>query len=411
MKIFLGLANVASIIPSLKKDLEDLGHQVHSSWIDWNTPIIQGKPDRLLNRQVKGSGNPLLRKYFFRNVWRAEMLIELYRASKKYDAFVFLWTPFMYDFGNDWMFEDLKWLKKRGKKIVQVFVGDDARWYYAAKQEFESYGFDPVCYPEYDYSVTGLRTRLLKIRKAEKWSDAIFSRLDQGQLELKPYYRWHMMVKTSAYPHHPEQKKRPLILHAPSSPLIKGTQYVLQAIEQLNKEGFEFDFKLIENMNHADAIKEYAKADIVIDQLVIPGTGKVSSECLAMGKVVLSHMAYGKYPQKNDPRYPVVDVNRHNILETLRSLIPDLEKRKQIASRGRAFADDVLDTRHFSRKVSDIFEGKNVPYDYTPDFFREKFIPESEDARMEYNKWTAYVKGCNWYKERIQPGEREGLIF
>lgn len=411
MRIFLGLANVASIVPEIKKDFEDLGHEVFTSWVDWNSPILNGKPDRLLNRQIKGAGNPILNKLVFRNLWRLEILQQLYKASKNHDVFVFLWTPFMFDFGYHLMFEDLRWLKKKGKKVVQVFVGDDARWYYAAKQEYESYGLDPVNYPTYDYSVTGLRTRLLKIRKAERWADAVFSRLDQAQLQLRPYYRWHMMVKTSQYDHNPVQKEIPLIIHAPSSPLLKGTKYILEAIEQLKSDGLNFEFRLIENMPHPEAVRQYGQADIVIDQLIIPGTGKLSTEALAMGKVVMSLMAYDSYPQKNPPDYPVVDVNRLTIYNKLKALIPAREQRQTIADKGRSFVENVLDTKHFAKKVSDIVEDNPIDFDYRPDFFREKFIPESAESIVEYNKWTAYVKDADWYREYVKPGQRDGLIF
>jgi hypothetical protein len=49
--------------------------------------------------------------------------------------------------------------------------------------------------------------------------------------------------------------------------------------------------------------------------------------------------------------------------------------------------------------------------DFYPTFFRDNFIPESEEAAAVYNKWNNYVKDCDWYKKHVKTGERAGLSF
>ena len=86
-------------------------------------------------------------------------------------------------------------------------------------------------YPDYykylQKTFLALNNKLEQIRNGEKYADMIFSRLDQAQLQLRPYYRWHMMVDMSKYEYTHIQKKKPLIVHAPSNRKVKGTEYVL----------------------------------------------------------------------------------------------------------------------------------------------------------------------------------------
>src|SRR5262249_14828715 len=61
--------------------------------------------------------------------------------------------------------------------------------------------------------------------------------------------------------------RRPLVVHAPSHKHLKGTEHVVQAVEELRRRRLRFDFVLIEDMEHAEARQVYERADVVIDQL------------------------------------------------------------------------------------------------------------------------------------------------
>lgn len=329
------------------------------------------------------------------------------KAMRECDTFIFIWDSFKKDFS------DFEYIKSKGKKLILIFCGDDVRWFFSQKQEFESLKMAHLTYEnDYDYSIAGLNERLIRLRKGEKYADAIFSRRNQAQLELRPYYSWNMMVNTDLFPHNSTQRElNPVIVHAPTSRVIKGTQYVLDAFERLKKENIKFTPVLIENMPREQAMEIYADADILIDQLIGAGGGKLATEGLACGAVVMSHMAYDKYPQNTPFDCPIIDVNHETIYEKLKEIILDFNRRKELASKGREYVLKNLDTGIFCQKVLDIIEDKEIDYDFYPDFFREQFIPESEEALVEYNKWNKYVSDCDWYKATIKPGERAGLIF
>lgn len=409
MKIYLGNNNLAGQLSDIKRGFEKLGVD---SIVATNT---KGGPGDMGYVDYNFSEH---KYYEFKNVRPSKLQVALRdlfnmegkvfrKALKECDVFIFMWDTFKYDYS------DLAVLKKKGKKVIHIFCGDDARWYFSEKQEFESYGLRPLEYEDnYNYSATYLDKKLQKLRRVEKHADFIFSRLDQAQLQLRPYYRWNMMVLPEKYNHSPQQReKNPVIAHAPTSRKAKGTPFVLEAFERLKKEGIEFTPLLIEGVKNTEAIAMYESADIVIDQLIIPGTGKLATESLALGKVVLAHMAYDTYPQKNPKECPIVDVNPDTIYEVLKKLILDHKLRSEIASKGRAFVTNYLDTTIFCKKVLSLLNGEQVPYDYEPDFFRNSFIPESPEATAVYNKWNRFVENEGWYKASIKKGERNGLVF
>lgn len=408
--IFVGLTNIASQLGDIQKAFNSLGAQCI-------TAVHQNHAGNIINNVVDYDFSTM-KKYWFGGVRPRSLQKKLQKrwllpkdriwrkVIKECDVFIFMWSTFAPDYA------DIAQLKKMGKKVINVFVGDDARWYYSSKQEYEFYGMQPPEYDQYNYSVEALQRRLLLQRTAEKYADFVFSRLDQAQLALRPYYRWNMMVNSSAITCNPTQRKdRPLVLHAPSSKAVKGTKYILQAFDRLKKEGVAFETKLIENLSHLKALELYRDADILIDQLLIPGTGKLATEGLASGCVVMAHMGYDNYPQNNPPDCPIIDVNPDNIYQRLKEIIQDYDQRQALAKQGRPYVEKHLDVKYFCEKVLKLVTGEKVAYDYTPTFFREHFIPESEEAKAAYNHWNEFVKDCNWYQELVPSGERSGLKF
>jgi hypothetical protein len=393
----------------LKTSFSEMGVQTFSVTRETQANIINDTSD--FNIQKEKDRVPLFKPRRFsgplKKWWDQKVERDVYqKALKECDIFIFFWETFHRDHS------DLAELKRAGKKVFNVFVGDDARWYYGMKQEFESYHMLPMEYDKsYDYSVKGLESRLKLLRNAEAHADFIFSRLDQAQIELRPYYRWNMMVNSKKFIHRPQQREIPIVAHAPSNRAIKGTKTVLEVFDRLKKEGLNFEVMLIENVPNAKAIEMFGSADILIDQLYCPGTGKLSTEALASGTIVMSHMAYDRYPQKNPQECPIIDANTLNLYDQLKSLIPDLSRREKLAAQGRPYVEKYLDVSIFCQRILSLAKGEKIEYDYEPTFFREKFIPESEESKSIYNKWTKVVSQTDWYKKRVRSGERSGLIF
>ena len=409
IKIFVGLDDVSSSITNMKQLFLELGVQTITAIKKQHSLLDQCDVD------YKFSDYPFREFKYVRptklKLWlqkRFNMSGKIFRqAVKECDVFIFIWESF------EWDMSDYKYLKSQGKKIITIFCGNDIRWHYACKQEFDQAGLQIInLEDDLKSGVALLNQKLKKLRAAEKYSDIIVSRVDQSQLSLRPYFRWHMYVMPDKLKYNPTQRKiNPIVAHAPSHRGMKGTKYVLEAFEKLKEEGISFTPLLIENLPNKKMLEKLGDIDILIDQLLIPGTGKIASEGLASGCIVMSLMGYKNYPQKNPENCPIIDVNPNTIYDELKKIILDYEKRVELNKKGLDYVYENLQYKNFCKKLLDIIEGQNIDFDYYPTFFREKFIPESAEALETYNKWTREVQGCDWYQKNVLPGERSKLIF
>jgi hypothetical protein len=130
-----------------------------------------------------------------------------------------------------------------------------------------------------------------------------------------------------------------------------------------------------------------------------------------MEKIVLSNMSYEKYPQNNPIDCPVLDVNPGTIYEVLKKIILDYDFRISHAQLGRKYVETNLDVAIFCKKIIELSKGKQITFDYIPRFFRDYYIPNSEEEKILMNEWTNYIKNEDWYNLYIKNCVRDNLIF
>ena len=88
----------------------------------------------------------------------------------------------------------------------------------------------------------------------------------------------------------PDRKLR--IIHAPTQREAKGTAHILAAVERLGTSHPDtFEFSLVENTSHREALKRYADADLVIDQVLVGWYGNLAVESMLMHKPVVARIA------------------------------------------------------------------------------------------------------------------------
>lgn len=146
---------------------------------------------------------------------------------------------------------------------------------------------------------------------------------------------------------------KPLVVHAPTSPAIKGTEYILKAVEEL-KGKYDFEFVLVKNMPNERAKAIYRQADIIVDQLMIGCYGVFAIESMAMGKPVISWISEfmrEKYPKD----LPIIPANPDNIKQQLEILLKDKQLRKDLGLKGRAYVEKYHDANHICQKLLEIY--------------------------------------------------------
>ena len=82
-----------------------------------------------------------------------------------------------------------------------------------------------------------------------------------------------------------KSKKRPLvIIHAPNHRNLKGTDFIKEKIDDLNRRGFHIKLKILAGVNNQKILNAIDEADIVLDQLIIGWYAVFSIEGMAYSK-------------------------------------------------------------------------------------------------------------------------------
>lgn len=407
------MTDIASQIGTYRKGFEANGVETLTAIYERHSTNVTGSSDFTIHSPcfdglalpIPGQNGSNALRHAFRYVWK-DYIWE--KALKECDTFMFMWSGFEPDYSH------YARLKAKGKRIITNFVGSDIRWKPAADQEFNHYALQPLEFRDDYFASTLLVRQLHYLRMAEKYSDVIISLPNQAQLALRPYVNFYYPLHMIDYRENPAQRREnPVIIHAPTNREFKGTKYVLETFEKLEREGIAFQPRLLEKIPHNDILDIYADSDILIGQLLCPGGGKQAFELLACGNVVLTRMAFGIYPQQAETDSPIVDVGPETLYDRLKLLIRNHRERSELASRGRQYADTHHDVTKICKRLIDVLENgdENDSLDFVPDFFRDQFIPESPQVRWMYNKYNRLVKHCPWYRKFIKPGKRDGLVF
>jgi glycosyltransferase involved in cell wall biosynthesis len=139
----------------------------------------------------------------------------------------------------------------------------------------------------------------------------------------------------------PSERERPLIVHAPSSRRRKGSEHVIAAVE-----GLDADLELVEGLHHDEAFERYRTADIVVDQLNAGWYGLFAIEAMALGKPVVTYLhdeAVRRTEAAFGTRVPIVSATAETLRETLRPLVADAARRREVGAASRAYVERVHD--------------------------------------------------------------------
>jgi len=335
MRIFLGLNEIGNIIAAYASGFEYLGY-------DTLTCILHKKPffddwhyDVILNPEARKDY-----KSYFR------MIILFLRSVFTCDLFIFTYSSLLPGFA------DLPLLKILGKRIIFVFLGSEVRSIDAFESHMRSLGLER----EYRPFIDGVRAageqpvikKIRLVKAAEKYADLIYSQAGFAQLQTRPYSRVIAPLNLSLYHFHVPGRKVPLILHAPTNQVIKGTDIILKAVDDLKREGIDFEFRLVQDMPNPELRRLLSDADIVVDELYADSLGVFSSEGMATGNAVLVH--YPEYAGVPQP-CPAINITEDNLRDHLRKAILDIPWRTELATKGREYVEKHNDNIKIARAL------------------------------------------------------------
>jgi glycosyltransferase involved in cell wall biosynthesis len=149
--------------------------------------------------------------------------------------------------------------------------------------------------------------------------------------------------------------KKPLIVHAPTRRIAKGTQHIIKVISELKNE-LDFDFVLLENMPREEALRQVRLCDIFIDQLILGSHGLSSCEAMSMGKPVLCYIMPAVYQNGLPLSCPIVNVTIETLKSELKKLIDNSDLRKELGQKGREYVALYHDADVIAHRFVEIYE-------------------------------------------------------
>jgi glycosyltransferase involved in cell wall biosynthesis len=129
----------------------------------------------------------------------------------------------------------------------------------------------------------------------------------------------------------------PLVVHAPSAPIAKGTGYIERALDSLRGD-VEFEYVQLQGVPRDEAMRLVARADVFIDQVVIGDYGMAAIEAMAFGKPTVAWVkpsVRANYPDD----LPVVNADPSGLHDALGGLLASGERRRDIGVASRAFVE------------------------------------------------------------------------
>ncbi|MFY2005750.1 hypothetical protein ACOTCS_18190 [Achromobacter xylosoxidans] len=289
--------------------------------------------------------------------WRRLMAYRFFcRSLSRYDVF------FMYFDGgvlrqtllSRW---ELRLLKLANKRIVLMPYGSDA------------FVYDNVPVPMWrhalmmSYPILGNHAARIehRVRQMTRQADIVVGCL----VHFSSLPRWDMLPLT-CYPVDTEAINPDAVLpptvegtiriaHAANHRGVKGTEFLVKAVDALRQQGYDIELDLIERVPNHEALRRMGRADIYVDQLVM-GYALAAQEAMALGRVVISPVdglpetdLFRTYSYLDE--CPIVSANQRSIMQVLKALI---DNRRDWPAIGRASREFVV-RRHSFSACSDMY--------------------------------------------------------
>lgn len=381
MRIFLGMSEIAGMMTFISRGFKECGHEVTTCTDNFGSTFYNYHYDIVINdlpfKNI--SSNRVVKKIQQKVNDAAEFnkrKMVFRRHRDRHDVYIFMWNGFYRNNVQDYLY-----LKNNGKKIISLFLGSDVRHVSAFTQE---YNLDTTTWENWFHS-TDLNEQLFRLRKAELFSDAIYSVPDQAGLAIRPYHKIYIPFDLKPFNFHIPGRAVPKIVHIPSRSGIKGTSFILKTVNELKDEGLSLEFEFLTHLPNKEVINKLSDADILVDELFLHGPGTLSLEAIACGCAVATKT------MKDEIFDSVLcNVDFDNLKEKLRKLITDIEFRRSVVVKSydviKHINDPVRIVNDFLDKIRETGQDMTA-YDYYPAFFSEKYILPEGKRIDKHNRW------------------------
>lgn len=222
-------------------------------------------------------------------------LILAYLARRCRGLF-YIWNTGFLDSVQDGRMFEFAFLKRHGVKIVCLFCGTDIRSPRLALEHGKSIGMEVfVTYqfahrPQVVSEEHERRVHMLA-ESANRFADHVFNAPIDQISYLKKSLPFIYIYPDQAFQRNDEKFNDlscPRIVHAPSSPMIKGTQIVRAAIKKLRVLGYRFEYTELIGVPNQVVLEHLRNAHIVVNELYAFVPGLFGIEAMASHAALLT---------------------------------------------------------------------------------------------------------------------------
>jgi len=415
-RVFLGMVDIAGQIDSFRRGYEAEGLSVFTMVYSQN--LLSGsKYDFIYNNLysswiLENKKLFLLRKIYTALIAQPTYWIVLLISIFRCDIFHFMWFLRKENRLILWL------LKILSKKVIVSFVGSDIRWYPVWVQEFDNRGLTHRKITDYMEIIksndVSLASQLRTVRIYEKYSDIILSVPEQSQLLLKPYFNFFLPLELNRITFKLANNQVPKVCIGVTNPKTKNSINVISAVKDYREQtGREFEIIVLQNMFYEDVLEALSESDIFIYSPYVCGPGRFGLEAIASGALCMC--GYDEDWYNIPPGLPIVPITESDFISKLEYYLDNREERERLIKSGKDWIARYADHKWIVGDILRKLEKPDENYDYIPVYFRDRakfdFEGNPPNAVDICNKWTSYVKDCDWYKKYVPPGTRDGLIF
>jgi hypothetical protein len=146
------------------------------------------------------------------------------------------------------------------------------------------------------------------------------------------------------------QGERPVVLHAPSNELLKGSGEIDEVLTKLGERGI-VDYTRIGRVTHAEMPALIASADIVVDQMHLGLYGVLACEAMAAGRLVVSEVGE-RIRQRVPAEIPIVEVDHRTLEQQIVEIAAEPAGFGATAASGPQFVRRFHDGRYAARVLA-----------------------------------------------------------
>ena len=342
-KILFGVMELANVAATLCKEFRN--QKVEAYCIDFFKHPFKYSSD--LSRQ---------RNKFYQE--KLSMLGFVSEVISEFDVFnVFFCHTLLYNI-------DMTVYRELDKKVVVHYSGGEIRLYpLAARKSCYLTLAEDTIYADFQKSDNNILVVMLLLSNYAHASLA-YNNEFVGQLKLAytEYFEIPQPLVLSDFEGFgcdKEEAAKFTIVHAATNADIKGSRYVQDAVDAL-KRNYEFDYVSLSRVPHEKAKAAYAKADLIIDQLIIGWHGILSLEVMAMGKPVICYLCGEFFEQAHVKDIPIINADINNLKDKIEWALNNRDRLKELGKKGLEYVKANHDSKKIAMRYLEVYE--QIPF-------------------------------------------------